>query len=35
MATVSERAGAVGPSELREIAWDIGRENARNGCGGW
>ena len=25
MATVSERAGVVGPSELREIAWDGGQ----------
>ena len=27
MATVSERAGVVGPSELREIAWDGGQRS--------
>ena len=34
MATVSERAGVVGPSELREIAWDTGSENGRTAVPG-
>ena len=29
MATVSERAGVVGPSDLREIAWSGGRDRGR------
>jgi ribonucleoside-diphosphate reductase alpha chain len=29
MATVIERAGVVGPSELRELAWDAGRDHER------
>ena len=34
MATVSERAGVVGPSELREIAWDTGSENGQSAAPG-
>ena len=34
MATVSERAGVVGPSDLREIAWD-GGEIVGGGRGAW
>ncbi len=33
MATVSERAGVVGPSDLREIAWDAG-DNGRTAVRG-
>jgi ribonucleoside-diphosphate reductase alpha chain len=29
MATVSERAGVVGPADLREIAWDSGNDRGR------
>ena len=34
MATVSERAGVMGPSELREIAWDGGRDHGRGAARG-
>ena len=29
MATVSERTGVVGPSDLHEIAWNGGRDHGR------
>ena len=34
MATVGERVGAVGPSELREIAWDAGGDHGETAAGG-
>ena len=34
MATVSERAGVVGPSEVREIAWETGRAQGQPGARG-
>ncbi len=34
MATVSERAGIVGPSEAREIGWDTGRDRGHSGARG-
>ncbi len=34
MATVSERAGIVGPSEAREIGWDTGRDRGHTAARG-